>query len=282
MDTTVPRVTERRVHVAPLGHEHDRIVEPLRRHGADVVYLLADAPDREGDRGAVDFAAADADDPADTRVDLDGLTDYQHDAWADAAAFADVRALPVALADVYDVLGVTTTVAARHGASTADGDRLFANVSTGPRIAAVGVAIACMIVGARPYSVEPETHYHDVDEGPLTAGVAETVDLPIYPMDAPTRDQVAVLGRLHDRTDENLTTDKWNLIEWARQRDLAFLREAGESRTAKYRALETHVLSPLRDRGYVELEDVGRSDTVRLTETGRRVYFAFQHKLDET
>jgi hypothetical protein len=279
MDTTVPRVAERRVHVAPLGHERDRIVEPLRRHGADAVYLLADAPDRDAPRGAVDFEAAAAG-PDGSRVDVDGLTDYQREAWTAAAEFASVRALPVELADVYDVLGVTTTVAARHGAGEPDGDRLFANVSTGPRIAAVGVAIACMIVGARPYSVEPETHNHDVRAEPLTAGVAETVDLPLYPMDAPTTDQVAVLGRLHERDDEHRTTDKWNLIEWARERDLAFLREAGESRTAKYRALETHVLAPLLDRGYVELEDVGRSDTVRLTETGRRVFFAFQHKLD--
>ncbi|WP_280586509.1 DUF6293 family protein [Halorubrum sp. Boch-26] len=276
MDTTVPRVSERRVHVAPLGHEHDRIVEPLRGHGADVVYLLTDAPDRVAARGVVDFEAAAAG-PDGSLVD--GLADYQRDAWAAAAEFASVRAVPVALADVYDVLGVTTTIAAKHGAGESDGDRLFANVSTGPRIAAVGVAIACMIVGARPYSVEPETHRHDVREEPLTEGVAETVDLPLYPMDAPTTDQVAVLGRLHERDDDHLTTDKWNLIEWARERDLSFLREAGESRTAKYRALETHVLGPLRDRGYVELEDVGRSDTVRLTETGRRVFFAFQHKL---
>lgn len=281
MDTSVPSVAERRVHVAPLGHERDRIVEPLRLHGADVVYLLADAPDREAPRGAVDFEAAGAPDPGDSRVDLDRLTDYQRDAWTAAAEFASVRALPVELADVYDVLGVTTTVAARHGAGDPDGDRLFANVSTGPRIAAVGVAMACMIVGARPYSVEPERHRHDVREEPLTEGVERTVDLPLYPMDAPTTDQVAVLGRLHERDDDNVTTDKWNLIEWARERDLSFLREAGASRTAKYRALETHVLSPLRDRGYVELEDVGRSDTVRLTETGRRVFFAFKHKLGE-
>ncbi|EMA65705.1 hypothetical protein C461_13431 [Halorubrum aidingense JCM 13560] len=282
MDTSVPSVAERRVHVAPLGHEHDRIVDPLRRHGADVVYLLADEPDRDAARGAVDFEAAAAADPTETRVDVDRLADYQRDVWEAIESFASVRALPVELADVYDVLGVTTTIAARHGAGDPDGDRLFANVSTGPRIAAVGVAMACMIVGARPYSVEPETHRHDLDEAPLTTGVERTVDLPLYPMDAPTADQVAVLGRLHDRAADHLTTDKWNLIEWARGRELAFLREAGESRTAKYRALETHVLGPLLDRGYVELEDVGRSDSVHLTETGRRVYFAFQHKLGGT
>ncbi|OYR85125.1 hypothetical protein DJ71_07980, partial [Halorubrum sp. E3] len=100
MDTSVPSVAERRVHVAPLGHERDRIVEPLRRHGADAVYLLADAPDREAPRGDVDFEAAGAADPEDTRVDLDRLTDYQRDAWAAAAEFASVRALPVELADV--------------------------------------------------------------------------------------------------------------------------------------------------------------------------------------
>ena len=304
MDVTAPRVSERRVHIVPLGHERDRIVEPLRRHRADVVYLLADAPDRPGERGAVDFDV-DFDDPGATRVDPNALTDYQRDAWETLAEFAEVRTLPVELADVYDVLGVTTTVAARHGAGDGSGsgrgghttvhdsdrnghggnrtgrDRLFANVSTGPRVAAVGVAMACMIVGARPYSVEPETHHHDVREEPLTAGVERTVDLPLYPMDAPTHDQVAVLGRLYERSNEDRTTDKWNLIEWARGRELAFLKEAGESRTAKYRALETRVLDPLRDRGYVELEPVGRSDTVHLTGIGRRVFFAFQHKLDE-
>jgi hypothetical protein len=280
MDTSVPSVAERRVHAVPLGYERDRIVEPLRRHGADVAYLLVDAPDRDGARGDVDFDAAQASDPNDTRIDPDELTGYQRDAWTAVAEFAEVRPIPVAHADVYDVLGVTTTVAARHRAGAEDGDRLFGNVSTGPRIAAVGVALACMIVGARPYSVEPERHRHDRREEPLTEGVERTVDLPIYPMDAPTTDQVAVLGRLHDRAEGNLTTDKWNLIEWARERELSFLREAGESRTAKYRALETHVLSPLRERGYVELEDIGRSDTVRLTETGRRVFFAFKHKVD--
>ncbi|QAU13327.1 hypothetical protein EKH57_11695 [Halorubrum sp. BOL3-1] len=281
MDTSVPSVSERRVHAVPLGYERDRIVEPLRRHGADVAYLLVDVPDRDGERGDVDFAAATASDPADSLVDPNELTDYQRDAWTAVAEFAAVRPIPVALADVYDVLGATTTVAARHRAGAEDGDRLFGNVSTGPRVAAVGVAMACMIVGARPYSVEPERHRHDPREEPLTEGVERTADLPIYPMDAPTSDQVAILGRLHDRTEGNLTTDKWNLIEWARERELSFLREAGESRTAKYRALETHVLSPLRERGYVELEDVGRSDTVRITETGRRVFFAFKHKLDE-
>ncbi len=291
MDVTAPRVSERRVHIVPLGHEHDRIVEPLREHRADVVYLLADTPNREADRGVVDLTI-DFDDPAATRVDPDGLTAYQREAWETVAAFAEVRALPVELGDVYDVLGVTTTVAAHHGGgddgradsannpTSGTGDRLFANVSTGPRVAAVGVAMACMIVGARPYSVEPDTHRHDVREEPLTTGVERTVDLPLYPMDAPTRDQVAILGRLYDRADDSRTTDKWNLIEWARERDLAFLREAGDSRTAKYRALETRVLDPLRERGYVELEPVGRSDTVHLTGIGRRVFFAFQHKLE--
>ena len=290
MDATAPSVSERRVHIVPLGHERDRSVEPLRRHRADVVYLLANAPDRPGDRGTVAFDV-DFDDPGATRVDVDTLTGYQREAWETVADFAEVRALPVELADVYDVLGVTTTVAARHGASEGNGpdrrtedgtgtDRLFANVSTGPRVAAVGVAMACMIVGARPYSVEPATHRHDVREEPLTSGVERTVDLPLYPMDAPTHDQVAVLGQLYDRANDNRTTDKWNLIAWARERDLTFLKEAGDSRTAKYRALETRVLDPLRERGYVELEPVGRSDTVHLTDIGRRVFFAFQHKVD--
>ncbi|ESP88132.1 HFX_2341 family transcriptional regulator domain-containing protein [Candidatus Halobonum tyrrellensis] len=296
MDADTPRLGERRVHLALLGHERDRIVEPLRRYGADVVYLLADDPDRDADRGAVDHGAARVD-PADDEVRWDAVAPYQRAVRDEVASFADTRSVPVRFDDVYDVLGVVTTLAARHaaaepgatggvgtasgGAETGTTDRLFVNVSTGPRIAVVGAAIACMAVGARPYGVEPESYVHDVEREPLTEGVAGVVDLPLYPIDAPTRDQVAVLGHLHERDEANRTTDKWNIIEWAADADLAFLRNAGESRTAKYRALEGRVLDPLRERGYVELESVGRSDNVALTPTGERVYFAFAHELHD-
>ncbi|MFB6129553.1 MAG: DUF6293 family protein [Salinigranum sp.] len=278
MDATAPRIGERRVHVALLGHERDRIVEPLRRHRADVAYLLADAPGRTADAGSVDFGA-DWSDEAVSPVDWDDRPDYHRSVRREIDDFADVRGLPVRLDDVYDVMGVTTTVAARHGAGSEGGDRLFVNVSTGPPVAVVGAAIACMAVGARPYAVEPAERLHDVDRTPLTRGVADVVDLPIYPIDAPTEDQVAVLGRLHERAAANRTTDKWNLIEWAEAAELAFLADVGDSRTARYRALESRVLAPLLDRGYVELESVGRSDNVSLTDTGRKVYFAFEHEL---
>ncbi|MCL9817747.1 DUF6293 family protein [Natronocalculus amylovorans] len=277
MENFVPRMNERRVHVVPLGHEYDRIVTPLHRHGADVVYLLVSHPDRDADRGAVNFDVA-WEDPDATDVDVESLTEYQRDALTTIAEFAEVRPLPVRLNDVYDVLGVATTVAAQHAVTDPDGDRLFANVSTGPRITAVGLAMACMVVGARPYSVTPAEHNHNRAAESVTAGVDEIIDLPLYPVDGPSAEQVAILGRIHEREANNRTTDKWNLIEWAQDYELHFVVDAGGSRTAKYRALETHILTPLRERGYVELRSVGRSDDVHLTDTGRRVYYAFEHK----
>ncbi|RLM77831.1 hypothetical protein D3D02_19195, partial [Halobellus sp. Atlit-38R] len=135
------------VHLAAIPHPEDHAGSRVFANNVESAYNV--------------FDAAGAADPVDARVDPDELTDYQREAWTAAAEFAEVRPIPVALADVYDVLGVTTTVAARHRAGAEDGDRLFGNVSTGPRIAADGVALACMIVGARPYSVEPERHRHD-------------------------------------------------------------------------------------------------------------------------
>ena len=279
-----PHVGERRVHVVPLGYEHDRIVEPIRRVGADVVYLLADEPDRTARRGTVAFDAVRAG-VAEGPVDWDRRTAYQREVRAEVTEVATVRDVPVRFDDTYDVLGVVTTLAAAHGVDLADprdeSDRLFVNVSTGPATAIVGAAIACMAVGARPYAVEPTEHTHPVRERPRTAGVERVTDLPIYPIDAPSHDQVAVLGYLHDRAANDHTTDKWNVITWADDRGLEFLRDVGDSRTAKYRALESRILDPLRDRGYVTLASVGRSDDVRLTDRGRRVYFAFQHELTD-
>ena len=90
-----------------------------------------------------------------------------------------------------------------------------------------------------------------------------------------------MLSYLHGRAADDLATDKWNVITWADEQGLESPADIGDSRTAKYRALESRILDPLRDRGYVTLVSVGRTDDVRLTDRGRRVYFAFQHELNE-
>lgn len=275
MSATLP--SGRRVHIAPLGYERDRVVEPARREAADVVYLLVDSAERgPDDSGAVVF---DVDwSPEAEAVDWDDTTAYQLAVREELDEFADARGVPVTIRDVYDVMGVTTTIAARH-----DGDHVFVNVSSGPNVAAVGAAIACMTTDALPYSVTPESYGSDVAETPLTRGVEDVAAVPDYPIESPTREQVHIMQYLYETTVEKpYSVNKRNLIDRADDYDLPFLANySTESRQSEYRRLDSAIIDPLREREYVRLEPAGKRKNVVLTETGISVYRAFQHKVSD-
>ncbi|WP_224268900.1 DUF6293 family protein [Haloprofundus salinisoli] len=241
----------RRVQIAPLGYERDRVFLPATRLNADRLYLLVES----GDDSTISYHET-------LRSDLE-----------EAGVEVDERELN--LHDVYDVMGVTTTVAAKH----AD-DEVLVNISSGTNVAAVGAAIACMTTHATAFSVEPETYGHDIHEAPLTRGVVDIGQLPDYPIESPTSEQISVMGYVRERTDRGYTVHKRDLIEFSEREELSFMTESPtENRQSKYRRLDAHVVDPLKSKGYLHLRRAGRRTLVSLTETGESVYLAFEHKL---
>lgn len=241
----------RRVHIAPLGYERDRIYLPATRYNADILYLLGPSPSPSTPA----YHAA-------LRSDLED-------------AGIGTEHVDVDLNDIYDVLGQTTTLAARHG-----DDEVLVNVSSGPTLAGVGAAIACMSTHATAYSVEPETYRHDVRAEPLTDGVASVSELPNYPIESPTRDQIAVMDYIHGRSERGYTVRKRDLIEFAEDADLSFMTDPPTtSRQSKYRRLSSAIIDPLTTKAYLSVRTAGRRKLVTLTDTGRSVYVAFAHKL---
>jgi hypothetical protein len=238
------------VHIAPLGYEYDRVVEPVRRHDADVVYLLT------ADRARLTtYQAALAED-----LETDGR---------------ETRFREVDLADLYDVLAVVTTVTDEHAE-----DIVRVNVSSGPKLAAVGAAIACMATDATPYYVHADERVHDVESEPRTRGMVDDEVLPSYPIEAVSRDQVAVLDYLDRTNTAAYTAKKSDLIEFAEEADLSFITDADPANDkAKFALLNANVVDPLSEDGYISVESVGRQKQIRLTETGENVLHAFRHKL---
>lgn len=275
MDSGLP--SGRRVHIAPLGYERDRVVEPVRIEAADVVYLLVDDPNRtDAEHGDVD-ADADWSSPDNENVPWAAATAYQRAVREELDSLCEARGVPVDIHNVYDVMGVTTTIAAAH-----DDDQVFVNISSGTNVAAVGAAIACMTTAALPYSVEPESYGHDVEAEPLSRGVASIDRVPDYPIEAPTREQVHIMGYLYEQTVENpYTLNKRSLIQRANDYGLPFLANySTESRQSEYRRLDAAIIDPLVEKGYVRLEPAGKRKNVVLTDTGVSVYRAFQHKVE--
>ena len=281
----------KRVHVVPVGYEFDRIVDPIRKQRADLVYLL------EHDPAPAPAPAAGSDDDSvrESDANTDGqLTAAYHDELRTEleSIVPEVRRRPCDLTDVYDVLGVVTTIAADHAE-----DSVSVNASGAGTIPAIGASIACMDVStdATAYYVEPERYAHEGREEPASFGVESTHRIPTYPIDSPTPDQVAIMAFLADpqaweeyHEDRTAPPKKKDLISFAREQGLSFMadRRSPPDRSSEdkgaFRVLDTHILDPLAADGYVTIESVGRRRVVELTEQGRQAYRAFRHKLEET
>lgn len=247
-ETELQPITE--VHVAPLGYEYDRIEAPILEYGADVLYALDDES-----RSQVPYH------------------DRLRTALTEAGVTVHVRAID--LGDVYDVLGEVTTIVDDH----AD-DIVRVNVSSGPKLAAIGAALACMATDASGYHVHPESRSHPVTDTPRTEGMRVAEQLPSYPLETPTEDQIRILDYVAAADDELSTPNKSDLIAFAEAEGLEFMtRSEPANDKAKFALLNARIVDPLVEDGYLEVETVGRTKQVSLTETGQNALRAFRHEL---
>ncbi|AZH24632.1 HFX_2341 family transcriptional regulator domain-containing protein [Haloplanus aerogenes] len=251
-----------RVHVMPLGFEHDRIVEPAREYRADRVILL-------------DWLADDIERPA-----------YHDDVLADLdAAGIDAERRDCDLFDLYDSIAVIAEIVTDE-ATPDDADDVandvYVNLATGSKITAIGGMIACMVTGAAtPYYVRAERYASGTE--PVGYGMELAIDLPTYPMDRPDYQQIAVLDRLADEG----PCSKKELIRFGAEWELPFVDDcdrpfdaAGKPTKQSYARLRRHVVEPLEERGFVTVESVGTTRQVRATEAGRNARTAFGYVLD--
>ena len=239
------------VHVAPLGYEYDRILGPARKYGVDIIYLLEhDGPSEP--------------------------TDYHDDLRAELRDLGvEVRSRDVDLMDIYDVLGVVTTLTAEH-----EDDIVRVNVSSGSKLSAVGAAIACMCTDATAYYVHPEGYPYADRQERQSYGYAADEVLPSYPIEAPTTDQVAVMAYLAEANTDAYTVKKKDIIDHAEEVGLSFVADNDPANDkAKFALLNANVVEPLLEDQYISVEDVGRRKQVTLTDTGEDALRAFRHKL---
>lgn len=252
-----------RIHISPLGYEHDRVVEPAVDYKADSVYLLEhDEPDSEK--------------PAYHVTLKEELQD----------AGITVHSVSCDIFDLYTVLGTVAEIITTH----AD-DELYVNLSTGSKISAIGGMIACMVtresVNVTPYYVRAEGYTpedEEVEEMPVSFGMENISELPTYPIQGPSGEEIAILQYIAD--EQPITKNQ--LIRHARLVVDRFSRNADEKEIqidddpymGEYRLLDTHILEPLEERECIEVTEVGRSKEVAITEEGKNTLRAFQYLLN--
>lgn len=252
-----------RIHISPLGYEHDRVVEPAIEYKADCVYLLEHD---ESDSEKPEYHAILTEELRDS-----GIT---------------VRSVQCDIFDLYTVLGQVAEIITAH-----ENDEVYVNLSTGSKISAIGGMIACMVtresVNVTPYYVRAEGYTpddEDKDETPVSFGMAAISELPTYPIEGPSREEITMLQYI--AVEQAIT--KKQLIRHARQVVDRFRRNAEEKDIqidddpymGEYRLLDTHILDPLVERECIEITEVGRSKEITITEEGQNTLRAFDYLLD--
>jgi len=236
-----------RVHVMPVGYEYDRIILTAERFRADRVCLIS----HEGNGS-------------------DG-----HRYLAEAHRALEERNIQVEIAfcdlfDFYDSIGSISEFLKKY-----EDDDTYVNIATGSKVTAVAGFIAATILDVPAY------YGRAADYSETPAGLEEVFELPNYHIDAPDEDQMLIIAALHDiaKRDEAPPT-KGQLIHIAEHNSLRFTRRDVDEK-GLYRLLDSEVLEPLLDRGYIEVYKDGRNKRVTLTEPGKEAFRAFRTIIPE-
>lgn len=260
MSTSSP--VPRRVQVVPLGFEYARLKEPILEWRADVVV-------------AVEYSESERAVPYVQRL----LSELE------ANDRIDLRLRACDIFDLYDTLGTLT-----GAISDFPDDDVYVNISAGSKITAVAGMIACMATDARPIYARPDygPDAERIPSEPLHEQVAETFALPRYPIDRPSDTLVHFLAYIDAETTETESgryrgVSKKELIAFAREQGFAFVSDSeAETEKGYYRLLDTHVVGPAREEGYLAVEKVGRRKYVSLTAGGENALEAFRHLVQAT
>ena len=241
---------EDRIHIVPLGYERDRVIVPPREMRADKVVLVTHARDDEGD-----------------------VPEYYSDIYdAFEEVSIEVEETECDIFDLYDALGTIAGLIQqfRH-------EDVHVNLATGGKVTAIAGMIACMVTeSAIPYYVSAE-NYGDHQKTPVAQKVTNISNLPTYPINAPTREQVQMLARIAYQG----PISKQDLIRYAESEQLPFIADyESDEPKGKYRKLDAHILNPLLDDGYVTSSEQGRKKMIDITPDGENTLHAFRYMLD--
>lgn len=162
-----------RVEIAAVGFYTDRVVEPIKSHDADRVYLVY-ARDRRDDK-AKPFR--------ETIQKL--LREWKRG--------VDIRLAPT---DMWSLEGCVETFSSIIKSEIDSGNSVWVNLSTGSKLEAIGAALACMAHGGNAYYVRMKSYETTGPAHPLAEGVVSVDSVPMYGLSRLTEPQLAVLSLL--------------------------------------------------------------------------------------
>lgn len=234
-----------RVHVAPVGFEVDRIVEPALEMKADVVYLLIH--NKPGEDKGLKFREQIKQKLAEFRI--------------------VIKEVDANRTDLFDTLGALSSII-----MTEKNNAIYVNVSVGSKIQAIASMLACMMFKEKGFFIKP--YYavpleYKTPEEQETTGLAKIIDLPEYKIETPKDNLIRCMniiqkngGKITKKELKNRAVGS-GLIHVAKKDG-----QNEPSPQAPFMALNKNLIEPLLEWQFVTVEKVGSSHVVKLTQSG--------------
>lgn len=164
-----------RVHIIPLGHDSIRVTWPLIEKKVDRVYLINHITDRKN-----------------------RYTKYNK--WIKKRLSEELPKIEIeeSVADLWNLHELIDIIRKIILAERKNGNHLYVNVSTGPKIAAIAGMFACMISVATPYYIRLDylNTEEKIDGLKVRKVVGDWIKPPLLTIIKPSKEQMAVLTLL--------------------------------------------------------------------------------------
>ena len=235
---------KKRVHVAPVGFEIDRVVKPAVVMEAHMVYLIVDQ-----------------------NVSRDKSTKFQDE------IIKQLKKKNIASKKIYadrlrlfDNIRVVKEIILEHRK-----DDVYVNVASGSKIHAIACMMACMIFDDRtnihPYYPEAKDYPAYNLEKQQTTGIGEIHKLPKYQLRTPNKELIEILKIIRENKGR---IQKKELAEIAEERNILNINARDENHSqARYASLDKKFIQPLKQTwNFIEEEKIGKNRWVSFTHDG--------------
>jgi len=242
----------RRIHIAPIGYEKERVYKPPIESGADKVILIehrSNTKSNEITKGEECKAAV-------------------HRELADEGIRTKVEEC-----DLFDINSCVLTIA--EAVESFSNDDVYVNLATGSKLSAIGGMIACTATHAVPYYVHAEGYEGEA----ITTGVADMEELSTYPLTLPHQQYLEVLAYIEEESKEEDTVIKGDIVSYAQ--DLPLLSEYDRDQERNmYDPVEKEIIEPLVNQEYLKREYRGNETRYYLTEEGKETLQILKYLVD--
>lgn len=248
-DSTLSNVAiPHRLHVAPVGFEVDRVVEPIIRMEGEKAILLAQLSDRDQGRRFLDQVVA--------RLKKKGIESQ------------------VIRRDIYDLYSCSRELVEVFRSHRAD--KVFVNTSSGSKVQSIACVLSAMMVQSE--GIDVSLYYAIPDEytstlpRPISRGCKEVIPLPRLSLQVPPPEIIAAMTILRtgprSKADLAIELAKGGVLD--RSRLSSEGRPADEAaRVSLQTAVDVRVVRKLEESRYATVKRKGRVTLVSLTPLGQ-------------